>query len=65
MWNIYDIRHDQYWNEQRHTWSTAEQATGYTVQERNRVPLPELSIQWRFVIPECLSKQPRNASLSA
>jgi hypothetical protein len=63
MWTIYDIRHDCYWNAQLNSWCSVEEATRYTVQERNRVPLPSLAIQWRFIEPHFISARPAQVAM--
>jgi len=54
MWTIYDIRHDRYWNDQRHEWCDLWHATRFTPQERDRLHLPSLTLQWRYVTPAFL-----------
>jgi hypothetical protein len=51
MWTIYDVYRDRYWNDQRQCWCTVEEATRYTVDERDRFRLRSVSFQWRFVEP--------------
>ena len=49
MWTIYNVYHDRYWNEQHQCWCSVEEATRYTVEQRDHFRLSSVSFQWRFV----------------
>lgn len=51
MWTIYDIHRDLYWNAQYRRWCAREEASLYSLAERDRVPLRSLEHQWRYVMP--------------
>ncbi|MCK9531044.1 MAG: hypothetical protein M0R77_10875 [Gammaproteobacteria bacterium] len=51
MWTIYDVYRDRYWNDQRQCWCAVEEATRYSLDERNHFRLSSVSFQWRYVEP--------------
>ncbi len=62
MWTIYDIHSNLYWNEERHCWCQMEDASCYSFEERDHVPLRSLRYQWRFIPPVLYHHKPAPAA---
>jgi hypothetical protein len=49
MWTIYDIHSDLYWNAQRQCWCAQDEASLYSVEERDGLMLRSVGYQWRYI----------------